>query len=66
MGYHAAAKGSIDDNLRRAVVYGTVVASFCCEGFGLNRTMKLKPINIEDRVRELAGLRSLDAVTFES
>ena len=41
MGYHTAAKGSIDDNLRRAVVYGTVVASFCCEGFGLNGKTKL-------------------------
>src|SRR6476620_8859617 len=38
MGYLATAKGTIDHNLRRAMIYGTVVASFCCEGFGLNRT----------------------------
>jgi sugar/nucleoside kinase (ribokinase family) len=56
MGYLATARGAIDDNLRRAVVYGTVVASFCCEGFGLNRTTKLKRGHIELRVRELAGL----------
>ena len=56
MGYHTAAKGSIDDNLRRAVVYGTVVASFCCEGFGLNGKTELERINIEDRVRELERL----------
>ncbi len=56
MGYLATARGSIDDNLRRAVVYGTVVASFCCEGFGLNRTTKLKRANIEQRIRELERL----------
>jgi len=56
MGYLATARGSIDDNLRRAVVYGTVVASFCCEGFGLNRTTKLNRKHIEQRVRELERL----------
>jgi cytidine kinase len=56
MGYLAAGRGSIDNNLRRAVVYGSVVASFCCEGFGLNRTTKLKRPDIERRVRELEKL----------
>jgi cytidine kinase len=28
-------EGSIDANIRRAMVYGSVTASFCCEGFGL-------------------------------
>src|SRR6266850_5672125 len=56
MGWLATSRGSIDDNLRRAVVYGTVVASFCCEGFGLNRTTKLRRAHIEQRVKELAKL----------
>ncbi|MBI3849351.1 MAG: sugar kinase [Verrucomicrobia bacterium] len=56
MGYLATGRGSIDANLRRAVVYGTVVASFCCEGFGLNRTTKLRRAHIEQRVRELGRL----------
>ena len=38
MGWLAAAKGSIDANIRRAMVYGSVTASFCCEGFGLTCT----------------------------
>ncbi|HEY0455051.1 MAG TPA: PfkB family carbohydrate kinase [Verrucomicrobiae bacterium] len=53
MGYLANAKGSIDSNLRRAMIYGTVVASFCCEGFGLNRTTKVTPAQIQKRVNEL-------------
>lgn len=53
MGYLATAGGSIGENIRRAMIYGSVVASFCCEGFGLNRTAKLKRAQIEQRVKEL-------------
>jgi len=56
MGYLSTAKGSIDDNLRRAMVYGSVVASFCCEGFGLNFTTKIKRPAIESRFKELVKL----------
>jgi sugar/nucleoside kinase (ribokinase family) len=56
MGYLAAARGSIDGNIRRAMVYGSVVASFCCEGFGLNRTTKITRAQIEQRVKELEKL----------
>lgn len=56
MGYLAAARGSIDATIRRAMVYGSVTASFCCEGFGLNRTTKTKRAEIERRVRELERL----------
>jgi len=56
MGYLATARGPIDKNIRRAMVYGSVVASFCCEGFGLNRTTKIKRTDIERRVTELKHL----------
>jgi cytidine kinase len=56
MGYLANAKGSIDVNLRRAMVYGSVTASFCCEGFGLTRTTKTRRTDIEKRVKELGKL----------
>jgi sugar/nucleoside kinase (ribokinase family) len=56
MGYLASAKGSIDANIRRAMVYGSVTASFCCEGFGLNATTKTKRAEIEKRVKELEAL----------
>ncbi|MDR3377994.1 MAG: PfkB family carbohydrate kinase [Verrucomicrobiae bacterium] len=55
-GYLAAARGSIDSNLRRAMVYGSVTASFCCEGFGLQATTKTKRAAIEQRVKELEKL----------
>jgi sugar/nucleoside kinase (ribokinase family) len=56
MGYLAAARGPINNHIRRAMVYGSVVASFCCEGFGLLRTTKTTRPEIEKRVRELEKL----------
>src|SRR5262245_30104693 len=56
MGYLASANGSIDNNLRRAMIYGSVVASFCCEGFGLTCTTRTKRRQIDQRVRELEKL----------
>ena len=56
MGFLAAAKGAIDANIRRAMIYGSVTASFCCEGFGLTRTTKIKRADIEKRVKELEKL----------
>jgi sugar/nucleoside kinase (ribokinase family) len=55
-GYLASARGSIESNFRRGMIYGTVVASFCCEGFGLTSTTKIKRADIEKRVKELEKL----------
>ena len=57
IGYLAAQKsGSVETNLRRAIIHGSVVASFCCEGFGLHRTTKVTKAEISSRVRELEKL----------
>jgi sugar/nucleoside kinase (ribokinase family) len=56
MGYLATARGAVDSNLRRAMIYGSVTASFCCEGFGLMRTTKTKRADIDRRVTELERL----------
>ncbi len=53
MGYLATAKGTIDAKIRRAMVYGSVTASFCCEGFGLTATTRTQRAAIEKRVKEL-------------
>jgi sugar/nucleoside kinase (ribokinase family) len=56
IGYLAAANGPLEQHLRRAMIYGTVVASFCCEGFGLKCTDRLTRLRIENRVQELEKL----------
>jgi sugar/nucleoside kinase (ribokinase family) len=56
MGYLATSGGAIDAQIRRAMVYGSVTASFCCEGFGLTRTTKVTRKQINHRVKELEKL----------
>lgn len=56
MGYLSTARGSIEDNIRRGMVYGSVTASFCCEGFGLKQTTKVKRAQIDRRVKDLEKL----------
>ncbi len=38
------------------MIYGSVTASFCCEGFGLKKTTTIKRADIEKRVKELEKL----------
>lgn len=59
IGYLASRPGRIEANLRRAMLYGSVVASFCCEGFGLNRTTRITRDTIEQRTRQLEKLVKL-------
>jgi sugar/nucleoside kinase (ribokinase family) len=56
MGYLAASKGPVDAHIRRAMAYGSVVASFCCEGFGLQRTARITRAQIDARLKELERL----------
>ncbi len=56
LGYLASSRGGIEKNLRRAIIHGTVVASFCCEGFGLNKTTRITRKDIDARVKELEAL----------
>lgn len=56
MGFLAASPGGTRKNIRKAMVYGSVVASFCCEGFGLRKTAGLTRAKIEKRLRELTVL----------
>jgi sugar/nucleoside kinase (ribokinase family) len=56
IGYLATARGGVDANLRRAMIYGSVVASFSCEGFGLTRITRITRQAIDQRVRELERL----------
>ena len=53
VGYLAKTGGAVDASIRKAILYGSVVASFCCEGFGVNRTTKTTRSEINQRLREL-------------
>ena len=53
MGYLSTARGPVDKNIRKAMIYGSVVASYCCEGFGLKVTGRISRQAIDERFRRL-------------
>ena len=56
MGY-LARRGVVDDwALRQAMIAGSVMASFCVEAFGTERTANLQPEEIRERVRQFRDL----------
>jgi sugar/nucleoside kinase (ribokinase family) len=61
MGY-LASRGELDRaTMRRAMVYGSVMASFTVEDFSLRRLTRLQPAEIEDRYQAFHDLIRLDA-----
>lgn len=56
VGYLARCEGSAGDNLRKAVVYGSVMASFNVEDFTLNRFRRLTEAEIEARFAQFQQL----------
>ena len=59
MGHLAAENRTDAGALRQAVVCGTVAASFCLEGFSLNRFQQIGPTDIDERIREFRELISV-------
>jgi len=51
MGYLAKARRIDDGAIRKALVYGTVLASFNVENFGAKRVCNLSNVEIESRIR---------------
>jgi sugar/nucleoside kinase (ribokinase family) len=56
MGYLAQRGELSEANLRRAAVYGSVMASFAVEDFGLTRLLRLTRAEIERRFHEFKNL----------
>ena len=61
MGYLAAQERIDAAAMRRAVVYGSVMASFTVEDFSLKRLTRLRPADIADRYTAFHDLIRLDA-----
>jgi sugar/nucleoside kinase (ribokinase family) len=58
---HLAKTGDLSEaNLRRAVIYGSVMASFAVEEFGLTRLLRLSAPQITDRFLEFKKLTHFD------
>lgn len=60
MGYLARAGDLSEVHLRRALVYGSVMASFAVEEFGLSRLLRVKPAEIDERFRQFKAMTHFD------
>ena len=65
MGYIAAQKEINDDTLRRACVYGSVMASFNVEKFGTERVDELDYPEINQRFKDFKRMTHFDDIPFE-
>ncbi len=50
------------ENMKRAIIYGSAMASFCVEKFGAERLRELTHNDIEDRVKDFIDLVQFDIV----
>ncbi len=62
VGYLAANEGHDEEGLRRAVIMGTTLASFCVEAFSLDRLLTLTRQEIDDRFRSLKRLTHFESL----
>ena len=60
MGYIASTTDHSFENLKRAVIYGSAMASFCVEKFGTERLLEVTQEEIVKRVRAFNDLSAFD------
>lgn len=62
MGYIASTDDISFDNMKRAIINGSALASFCVEEFGTSRLMSITPKDLEDRIDQFVRLANFDMV----
>lgn len=60
IGYIASTHDTSFSNMKRAIIYGSAMASFCVEKFGTDRILDLDKDELDERIREF-----VDLVQFE-
>jgi sugar/nucleoside kinase (ribokinase family) len=65
MGYLASQVEITDDALRRAMIYGSVMASFNVEEFGTERVDRLTQDEINERFRNFKRITHFEEIPFE-
>ena len=60
IGYLAKTDDLSFENMKRAVIYGSAMASFCVEKFGTERLLNLSQKEIDNRVMEFVQLASFE------
>ena len=66
IGYLAATDDISFGNMKRALIHGSVLASFCVEKFGTERLVNLRQEEIEGRLQQFIDLVQFDIVLEDS
>ena len=65
IGYLARTQDHSFDNLKRAIIVGSALASFCCERFGVQRLLEITREDIDHRVQQFIDLVDFDIELVE-
>jgi len=65
IGYLAHTKDHSFDNLKRAIIVGSSLASFCCEKFGIQRLLEISREDIDHRIQQFIDLVDFDIELVE-
>lgn len=65
IGYLARTQDHSFDNMKRAIIVGSALASFCCEKFGIERMLEIDRADIDQRIQEFVELVEFDIELVE-
>lgn len=65
IGYLARTQDHTFENLKRAIIIGSALASFCCERFGIQRLLEIRREDIDRRVHQFIDLVDFDIELVE-
>ena len=65
IGYLAHTQDHSFDNLKRAIIVGSSLASFCCERFGIQRLLEIHREDIDHRIHQFVDLVDFDIELVE-
>lgn len=60
IGYLAQSRDISFDNMKRGIIYGSALASFCVEKFGMERLNELTQEELEERIQQFVNLVQFD------
>ena len=64
IGYLGATNNPDEAAIRRAIIYGSVMASFTVEDFSCDRLRRLKPEEINERFRHFKRITNFEEIEF--
>ena len=66
IGYLASTDDISFDNMKRAIINGSAMASFCVEKFGPEKLLSITKQDVEDRIEQFVALANFDMVQTTS